>query len=83
MQHALLGVGFGALEIGVILLVALLIFGPSKLPQLGEGIGKMLRGFKKEMRAMEDDKKSAADDDPGEEIDVTPKPPLASGAEKD
>jgi sec-independent protein translocase protein TatA len=83
MQHALLGVGFGALEIGVILLVALLIFGPSKLPQLGEGIGKMLRGFKKEMRALEDDKKAADGDERGGEIDVTPKPPLASGAEKD
>jgi sec-independent protein translocase protein TatA len=83
MQHALLGVGFGALEIGVILLVALLIFGPSKLPQLGEGIGKMLRGFKKEMRALEDDKKNAEGDERVAEIDVTPKPPLASGAEKD
>ena len=83
MQHALLGVGFGALEVGIILLVALLIFGPSKLPQLGEGIGKMLRGFKKEMRALEDDKKSAEGDERGGEIDVTPKPPLASTAEKD
>lgn len=84
MQHALLGVGIGALEVGIILLVVLLIFGPSKLPQLGEGIGKMLRGFKKEMRALDDDKKSAEgdDDDRVAEIDVTPKPPLASSAEK-
>jgi sec-independent protein translocase protein TatA len=84
MAFALVGVGIGALEIGVILLVVLLIFGPSKLPQLGEGIGKMLRGFKKEMKAIDDDKKAEAaeekakgevasaikDDD---EIDVTPK----------
>ena len=57
----------GTWEIVIILAVILLIFGPSKLPQLGEGIGKMLRGFKKEMRSIDDDK--AKD---GGEIDVTP-----------
>jgi sec-independent protein translocase protein TatA len=85
MAFALVGVGIGALEIGVILLVVLLIFGPSKLPQLGEGIGKMLRGFKKEMKAIDEDKKADEADkakaevaastkvqDEGE-IDVTPK----------
>ncbi len=77
MTFALVGLGIGALEIGVILLVVLLVFGPSKLPQLGEGVGKMLRGFKKEMRTLEEEKtadKSDADagDEPGE-IDVTPK----------
>jgi sec-independent protein translocase protein TatA len=82
MTHALLGFGFGMTEVVIILVVALLIFGPSKLPQLGEGIGKMLRGFKKEMKGIEDDQKAAADsagaiasdkakDD--DEIDVTPK----------
>ncbi len=78
MTFALLGFGFGALEIGVILLVVLLVFGPSKLPQLGEGIGKMLRGFKKEMKGMDEDRKadelaSVAEDATKAEIDVTPK----------
>ncbi|HEY0136998.1 MAG TPA: twin-arginine translocase TatA/TatE family subunit, partial [Nannocystis sp.] len=41
----MLGAMLGGLEIAIIILVILLIFGPSKLPQLGEGIGKMLRGF--------------------------------------
>jgi len=75
----LLGFGVGITEVIIILVVVLLIFGPSKLPQLGEGIGKMLRGFKKEMKAMDEDKQAAAaekviereDDRP--EIDVTPK----------
>jgi sec-independent protein translocase protein TatA len=66
----LLGFTLGAAEIAVIVLVVLLIFGPSKLPQLGSSVGKMLRGFKKEMKAIneddDDDKKSAG------EIDVTP-----------
>jgi len=68
----------GTMEIIVIVAVVLLIFGPSKLPQLGEGVGKMLRGFKKEMKAIDEDKAADAkagegDDDQGDEIDVTPK----------
>ncbi|MGH1340052.1 MAG: Sec-independent protein translocase subunit TatA/TatB [Nannocystales bacterium] len=75
MTFALVGLGIGPLEIGVILIVVLLVFGPSKLPQLGEGVGKMLRGFKKEMKSMEEESgdKVADKDDPAGEIDVTPK----------
>ena len=84
MGTVLLGFGFSPVEIIIVLVVVLLIFGPSKLPQLGEGIGKMLRGFKKEMRALDADKQAAgvaADDAKVEvrepEIDVTPKAPKA------
>ncbi len=37
--------GFG--EILVILALALLFFGPSKLPQLGSSLGQAIKGFKK------------------------------------
>jgi sec-independent protein translocase protein TatA len=37
--------GFG--EILVILVIALVVFGPSKLPQLGDALGKGIRNFKK------------------------------------
>jgi sec-independent protein translocase protein TatA len=37
--------GFG--EILVVLVIALLVFGPSKLPQLGDALGKGIRNFKK------------------------------------
>ncbi len=37
---------FGMPELGVILLIALIIFGPSKLPQIGKSIGKALREFR-------------------------------------
>lgn len=74
----------GTMEIVVIIAVVLLIFGPSKLPQLGEGVGKMLRGFKKEMKAIDEDKaaeaKTASKADHDDEIDVTPK--KAAGADK-
>jgi len=66
----LLGV-LGTLEVVIIIVVILLIFGPSKLPQLGEGIGKMLRGFRKEMKQIDADKR---EEERGHgEIDVTPK----------
>lgn len=39
--------GLGAPEIAVILVVGLILFGPSKLPQLGSGLGKAIRDFKK------------------------------------
>ena len=65
----LLGIALGGTELLIILAIALVIFGPSKLPQLGSGVGKMLRGFKKEMRAIEEDD---AENAPAGEIDVTP-----------
>ncbi|HTG00580.1 MAG TPA: twin-arginine translocase TatA/TatE family subunit [Nitrospirota bacterium] len=41
--------GLGMPELVVILVIALVIFGGSRLPQLGEGLGKAIRGFKKGM----------------------------------
>jgi sec-independent protein translocase protein TatA len=55
--------GFG--EIAIILVVALLIFGPSKLPQLGEALGKGIRNFKKATDAP-DDPPPAREQSPGE-----------------
>lgn len=71
----LLGFTLGPAEIAVIVLIVVLVFGPSKLPQLGSSFGKMLRGFKKEMKSMNEDDE-AAEALPGAkkpgEIDVTP-----------
>jgi sec-independent protein translocase protein TatA len=33
----------------IILVIALVIFGPAKLPELGEGLGKSIKAFKKAM----------------------------------
>lgn len=38
--------GMGAPELALILVIALIIFGPSKLPQIGASLGKGLRDFK-------------------------------------
>ena len=38
--------GLGWPEVAVICVVAILIFGPKKIPELGATFGKTLRGFK-------------------------------------
>jgi sec-independent protein translocase protein TatA len=38
---------FQPMHLIIILAIALIIFGPSRLPQLGEGLGKSIREFKK------------------------------------
>jgi sec-independent protein translocase protein TatA len=45
--------GIGMPEMVVILVIALIIFGPRKLPDLGSSIGKAIRGFKKSMEEPE------------------------------
>ncbi len=53
--------GIGMPELLIILVIILIIFGAGKLPQIGEGLGKGIRNFKKSTK--------------DEEIDVTPKKP--------
>ncbi|HUJ26155.1 MAG TPA: twin-arginine translocase TatA/TatE family subunit [Myxococcales bacterium] len=49
--------GFG--EILVILALALLFFGPSKLPALGNSLGQAIKGFKKGLNDVHDDEPEA------------------------
>lgn len=48
----------GPLEIGLILLILLVVFGAGKLPQVGGALGKSIREFKKAQQG-EDDAKVA------------------------
>jgi sec-independent protein translocase protein TatA len=45
----------GPLEIVVILIVALVIFGPKRLPELGRSAGKGIREFKNSVTGKDDD----------------------------
>jgi len=54
--------GIGMPELLVILVIILVIFGAGKLPQIGEGLGRGIRNFKKATKEKDQD-----------EIDVTPK----------
>ncbi len=50
--------GLGAPELLLILIIALVVFGPGKLPAIGGALGKSLREFKDAMNAVEvEDKK--------------------------
>jgi sec-independent protein translocase protein TatA len=51
--------GIGMPELLVILVIVLIIFGANKLPQIGEGLGKGIRNFKRNIKEKG-------------EIDVTP-----------
>ncbi len=61
--------GFGIWELLIILLIVLVIFGANKLPEIGGGMGKAIRNFKK------------ATSEP-DEIDVTPSEKKADANEK-
>ena len=45
---------FQPMHLLIILGIALLVFGPKKLPELGKGIGEGIRGFKSAMKADEE-----------------------------
>jgi sec-independent protein translocase protein TatA len=50
----------GPLEIIVVLIIALVVFGPKRLPELGNSLGKGIREFKQTVTGEKDDD---ADDD--------------------
>jgi sec-independent protein translocase protein TatA len=52
-----MGGKLGLPEILVILAIALLIFGPSKLADLGKGLGEGIKNFKSSMKDGEEEKK--------------------------
>jgi sec-independent protein translocase protein TatA len=56
-SKAMFGLGVG--ELLIILVIVLIIFGAGKLPEIGEGLGKGIRNFRKSVKAPD-------------EIDVTP-----------
>ena len=56
-RAAMFGLGVG--ELAIILVIVLVIFGARKLPEIGEGLGKGIRSFRKAVKT-------------SDEIDVTP-----------
>src|SRR5579875_855922 len=55
--------GFHGLDLVVILVIALLIFGPKKLPEMGASIGKSIKEFQKGMKEVTGHKDDDDDDD--------------------
>jgi len=58
--------GIGMPELVIILLIIMLIFGAGKLPELGNCLGKAIKGFKK---AVEDPDKESDDNSAVKEIE--------------
>ncbi len=56
--------GIGPLEIGIVLLIVLIIFGPKRLPELGRSLGSGMRGFKESVTGKD------SDDDEPEKLDA-------------
>jgi len=59
--------GLGTGEIVLIFLVVMVVFGASKLPQLGDGLGRAIKNFKRAVTS-------------SNEIEVTPKKTEVEGA---
>ncbi len=53
--------GLGIPELLVILVIALVIFGPGKLPEIGGALGKGIRDFKKGFEGHDDEAKKVED----------------------
>lgn len=62
--------GLGTQELIIIFLIILVLFGASRLPEIGSGIGKAIKNFKK------------ATNEP-DEIDVTPKKEVKDTGKKE
>ena len=39
--------GFGIIEIVIVLIIVIVLFGASRLPEIGRGVGEALKNFKK------------------------------------
>jgi len=57
--------GIGTTELLLILVIVVVLFGASRLPKLGKGLGEGLRGFRDAIRGHDDDddKLDKPDDD--------------------
>jgi sec-independent protein translocase protein TatA len=73
--------GIGPLELVIVLVIALVIFGPKRLPDLGKSLGTGMREFKESITGSskdDDDDRSALTpapaDDPAESDDVVSRP---------
>jgi sec-independent protein translocase protein TatA len=53
----------GPLEIVIVLIIALIVFGPKRLPELGNSLGRGIREFKQTISGENDDDDDEPDDD--------------------
>lgn len=71
----------GPLEIVVVLVIALIVFGPKRLPELGSSLGKGIREFKETVTGDRDDDEKDDDVKAISATPPTPAPPVETPAE--
>ncbi len=71
-------IGFHWFELIPLVLIALLIFGPKKLPELGSSIGKTIKEFQKSMREVTDKPEETSAQPP--QVATSPRPELSAPA---
>jgi sec-independent protein translocase protein TatA len=72
----------GPLELAIVLIIALIVFGPKRLPELGKSVGRGIREFKGSISGENDDE----DDEPKSPAKIEsaqPPPPPAEVAKAD
>ena len=69
----------GPLEIIVVLIIVLIVFGPKRLPEMGRSLGKGIREFKESITG--NDKDDEPDDAPAE-LPPAEEAPVASGSRR-
>jgi len=67
------GMGFG--ELVLILLIVVVIFGATKLPQLGDGLGRAIKNFKRAVSAQNEIEVAAKGEAKGAIDDEEERPP--------
>jgi sec-independent protein translocase protein TatA len=65
----------GPLELAIVLIIALVIFGPKRLPDLGRSLGKGMREFKDSISGNDNDDDEAAEQAKLEMQASQPQPP--------
>jgi len=58
----------GPLEIVIVLIIALIVFGPKRLPELGSSLGRGIREFKETISGDRPDDDPPAEDPPDDEV---------------
>lgn len=68
----------GPLEIGIVLIIALIVFGPKRLPELGSSLGRGIREFKETVTG---DRPDDEDEEPDDNVKALSASTAAEAAE--
>jgi sec-independent protein translocase protein TatA len=73
----------GPLELAIVLIIALVVFGPKRLPELGRSLGKGIREFRSSVsgEGHDEPERQGAIEPPHAPVEP-PKPPVGKGAEE-